>query len=250
METEIRTTEVLALEPVNVPRAVTVQPESRPVSQGEAFMLGLLDRGAKLDEIERIMNLKDRMDAKTALQQFNEAFSLFKAESIRIIKNTTVKDGPLKGRGYAELFAVVDAVTPALSRFGLSTAWKRTKDEAQWIEVTCVLRHVGGHSETVSMGGPPDSGGAKNAIQARQSTESYLQRYTLKSILGVAEGGEDNDGAGATDDVMLDALRDAAMEGTEQLRAAKARLNPSVAIWGAHSTALKTAALAADSAIK
>jgi hypothetical protein len=46
------------------------------------------------------------------------------------------------------------------------------------------------------MGGPPDAGGAKNAIQARASTISYLERYTLKAICGVAEGGEDDDGNG------------------------------------------------------
>jgi len=48
------------------------------------------------------------------------------------------------------------------------------------------------------MGGPPDSGGAKNAIQARASAVSYLQRYTLKAICGVAEQGEDTDGARIT----------------------------------------------------
>jgi hypothetical protein len=62
------------------------------------------------------------------------------------------------------------------------------------MEVTCYLRHVQGHEESVSMGGPPDAGGAKNAIQARASTKSYLERYTLKAICGVAEGGDDTDG--------------------------------------------------------
>lgn len=44
------------------------------------------------------------------------------------------------------------------------------------------------------MGGPPDAGGAKNAIQARSSTVSYLERYTLKAITGLSEGGDDTDG--------------------------------------------------------
>ena len=44
------------------------------------------------------------------------------------------------------------------------------------------------------MGGPPDAGGAKNAIQARASTVSYLERYTLKAILGISEQEDDNDG--------------------------------------------------------
>ena len=44
------------------------------------------------------------------------------------------------------------------------------------------------------MGGPPDAGGAKNAIQARASTITYLERYTLKAILGLSEQEDDDDG--------------------------------------------------------
>jgi hypothetical protein len=89
------------------------------------------------------------------------------------------------------------AQPPALSRHGLSSSWKLTKDDRDWIEVTCYLRHVGGHEESVSMGGPPDTGGAKNAIQARASTKTYLERYTMKAITGLSEQDDDNDGAGA-----------------------------------------------------
>lgn len=46
------------------------------------------------------------------------------------------------------------------------------------------------------MGGPPDAGGAKNAIQARASTKTYLERYTLKAITGLSEQADDDDGNG------------------------------------------------------
>ncbi len=51
------------------------------------------------------------------------------------------------------------------------------------------------------MGGPPDAGGAKNAIQARASTKTYLERYTLKAITGLSEQNDDTDGntTGSTD---------------------------------------------------
>jgi hypothetical protein len=123
------------------------------------------------------------------------AFAAFKAEAVTIIKNRQVDAGPLSGKKYAELFAIVNAVTPALSRHGLSSSWKITKDDKDWIEVTCTLKHTGGHTESVSMGGPPDAGGAKNAIQARASTVSYLERYTLKAITGLSEQADDDDGA-------------------------------------------------------
>lgn len=219
------------------------------LTRGEAFMLTLMERGLNFDQIERAMDLRDRMDAKEQLQQFNEAFAAFKAEAIRIVKSRKVTDGPLRGKAYAELFSVVDAVTPALSKFGLSTSWKRTRDEKDWIEVTCTLKHVGGHSETVSMGGPPDAGGAKNAMQARQSTETYLERYTLKSILGVAEGGDDDDGNGGQDvDPLLDEFRAISMEGTAKLRARYERNPPPDAFWAQHAKSLKAAAKKSDEA--
>ena len=80
--------------------------------------------------------------------------------------------------------------------------------------MTCTIKHVGGHSDSVSLGGPPDSGGAKNAIQARASTVTYLERYTLKAITGLAEADDDTDGStGGNDGHLADWL--SAIDGTQ-----------------------------------
>jgi hypothetical protein len=183
----------------------------------------LVQQGGTLDlaAMERLMGLQERWEANEARKAYNVAFAAFKAEAVRILKNQKVTDGPLKNKSYAELHSVVDAVTPALSRHGLSASWRLTRDEKDWIEVTCKLEHTGGHSESVSMGGPPDAGGAKNAIQARASSVTYLSRYTLKAITGVAEGGEDDDGNGGAPDTRLDlyTLKAAAASTMEELQA-------------------------------
>lgn len=153
-----------------------------------------IHKGMDPQTIKQLMDLSDRYEASEALKAYNVAFANFKSEAVKIIKNRTVDAGPLSGKKYAELFAVVNALTPALSANGLSASWKLTKDEKDWIEVTCTLKHTLGHCESVSMGGPPDAGGAKSAIQARASTVSYLERYTLKAICGVSEQGDDVDG--------------------------------------------------------
>lgn len=169
-----------------------------PVPAGVPHPLAMLQmavsRGASIEEITQLRALYERVEADEARKAFNVAFSNFKAEAVLVIKNKKVDAGPLSGKSYAELFSVVNAVTPALSRHGLGASWKLTKDEKDWIEVTCTLKHILGHSESVSMGGPPDTGGAKSPIQARASTVSYLERYTLKAICGVAEQGDDTDG--------------------------------------------------------
>jgi len=153
-----------------------------------------LQGNAPIETLERLMDLQDRANKSEAKRQYDQAFSAFKAEAVSVRKGADTKNGPLQGRKYAELDDWVTAVTPALSKHGLSSSWKLTKDEKDWIEVTCYLRHIGGHEESVSMGGPPDDGAAKNKIQARASTVSYLERYTLKAITGLSEKGDDPDG--------------------------------------------------------
>lgn len=171
-------------------------PTVQPVTPMEMIRIAV-QQNADLDKVSKLMDLQERWEKNEARKAFNEAFAKFKTEAVSVIKNKTVTAGPLNGKKYAELFSVVDAVTPVLSRHGLAASWHMSKDEKDWLEVTCTLKHVLGHSEAVSMGGPPDSGGAKNAIQARASTISYLQRYTLKAICGVAEKDDDNNGAGS-----------------------------------------------------
>lgn len=216
--------------------------------------MALLQSGVELDKLERLWAMQVSYEAREAEKAYNVSFAAFKDEAVKIVKNRHVTDGPLKGKSYAELFSVVNAVTPALSKHGLSASWTLTKDEKDWIEVTCILKHQLGHAERVSMGGPPDIGGAKNAIMARASTISYLERYTLKAICGLAEQGDDNDAgnglrtdAASDDDPLVQEGQEHAMEGTKALTAwwaalkesDRKRLTP-------HFGSMKRAAAAAD----
>jgi hypothetical protein len=159
-----------------------------------AMLAQAIERGMPVETVDKLMALNERWEAAQARKAFFEAFAAFKSEAIIVARNKDITDGPLKGKRYAELFSFVEAVTPALSRNGLSHSWEITKDDKDWIEVTCKIEHVSGHGKVVAMGGPPDTGGAKNAIQARVSTVTYLERVTLKAACGIAEQGDDLDG--------------------------------------------------------
>lgn len=201
--TTIQEHEVLELEsigPAVAPVPAVQQGGALAAASPFDMMMNAHGRGASLEQIEKMMELQERWENREAVKAYNRAFAAFKAEAVRIFKGRKVTDGPLRGKSYAELHDWTDAVTPALSMHGLSSSWKLTRDEPQWMEITCTLKHVDGHFETVSMGGPPDVGGAKNAIQARASTKSYLERHTLKAITGLAEGGDDDDGNGGRKD--------------------------------------------------
>lgn len=241
---------------IEVDRPLAPQQTAIAEQSPMGMMLSAMSQGASLEQIEKMMALQERWEAGEARKAYNTAFAAFKAAAVRVLKSRQVTDGPLKGKSYAELHAVVDAVTPALSANGLSASWSLTRDDKDWIEVTCTLKHISGHSESVSMGGPPDAGGAKNAIQARASTISYLERYTLKAICGVAEGGEDDDGNGgkqaaAIPPELLAAAREAAKSGWSALAGwIKGLTEQERFLLTPESDALKKAARAADAARK
>lgn len=255
-------TEILEAAPAPRPASRSRAVAAAPATPADLLRIAV-EGGADLDKLERLMALQVDWEQRQAKRRYDEAFAAFKSEAVRIQKNQTVLDGPLRGKRFAQLFVVVDAVTPALSKHGLSSSWKITKDEKDWIEVTCYLRHVDGHQEAVSLGGPPDTGGAKNAIQARASTVSYLERYTLKAILGLSEREDDDDGrAGGpsqdADDPLLAAWQAASLEGHEALKAAYFAAQDDAALWSLkgdrlwakHGASLKDAATKADADAK
>jgi hypothetical protein len=102
-----------------------------------AMLQVAVSKGMSPDTIKGFMDLQERWEKNEAARAFNVAFAAFKAEAVQVIRNKHVTDGPLKGKSYAELFAVVDAVTPALSKHGLSHSWQVTKNDKDWIEVSC-----------------------------------------------------------------------------------------------------------------
>ena len=156
-----------------------------------------LASGKSLEVLKEFMILQERWEASEGRKAFAEAFAKFKGEVITVIRNRSYGDGPLKGKKYAELFSFIDAATPALSKHDLSASFAITKDDKDWLEVTCTIEHPLGGTKTAKLGGPPDMTGAKNPLQARISTVTYLKKETFKSVCGLAEKGDDDDGMGA-----------------------------------------------------
>lgn len=168
-------------------------------SQSESFLLALLERGVPAEQIEKLMDLRDRQDAKLAEQHMSEALAAFKSEAISIIKTKNVNFKTDKGRtdyDHAELGVVLDVVTPFLSKHGLSINWKPTEQTKDWVRVTCTLKHVRGGTDAATLGASPDASGGKNSIQAIGSACTYLSRYLTLMLLGLAAKDQDNDGRG------------------------------------------------------
>lgn len=161
-----------------------------------------VEKGADLDRLERLMALQIQWEEREAKKAFTTAMSEFKAEPLNIFKRKqvgyTTKEGDFVGYKHAELSDVTEVVCPAMARHGLSHRWniEQTKDR---INVSCIVTHCLGHSESVTMDAAPDNSGKKNAIQSIASAVTYMQRYTLLAVTGMSTKGEDDDGEGAGD---------------------------------------------------
>lgn len=155
-----------------------------------------IERGADVGMLAKLMDLQERWEANEARKGFVSALSAFKANPPTIAKNKHVKFTTTKGvteYDHATLDQVASVIGAALSLHGLSHRWETEQGDGGRIRVTCILQHVMGHSERVTLQASPDESGGKNNIQAVGSTVSYLQRYTLLAATGLAASDQDDD---------------------------------------------------------
>jgi len=146
--------------------------------------------GANLEQLEKLMILKERYEANEARKAYHVAMAQFKSNPPKIEKDQTVKYKDVK-YNHASLANVTEKINEALSKCGLSASWS-TKQNGS-VTVTCKITHAMGHSEETSLSAPADTTGSKNAIQAIGSTISYLERYTLLALTGLATYEQDDD---------------------------------------------------------
>ena len=179
-------------------------PAAGPMSSALAF----LRAGGTVAEMRDVLALQREWEAGEAKKAYVAAMADFKKNPPQILKDKRVffqgkNGGATTDYWHATLGNVAEAIIEGLARVGVSHSWKpeRIGDRMQ---VTCTLTHAQGHSESISLDGPLDGSGNKNAIQQMSSTTTYLSRYTLLMITGLAVKDEvmpDDDGRSAgTDD--------------------------------------------------
>jgi hypothetical protein len=168
-------------------REITV---SQPASSGALTPMDMLshavERGADLDMIEKLMNLQERWEASQARKAFDEAISAAKAD-IPPIERT--------GKGHNDKRYATSQPSPgSLTRSSRSMAFPTASAPRR--EIGSASRASFRTSPAISrkrrFQRPPDASGSKNAIQAIGSTLTYLQRYSLVQMLGLAAADDDD----------------------------------------------------------
>ena len=162
-----------------------------------AMLLNIaIEKGADLEKLEKLMDLQIKWEENQARKAYYSAMAAFKANPPEIEKDKHVKYTTQKGvteYRHASLGNVTQQISSALGEHGLSAAWKTTQNAAK-ITVTCRISHALGYGEETSLEASHDDSGGKNAIQSLGSTITYLERYTLLALTGLATQDQDDDG--------------------------------------------------------
>jgi hypothetical protein len=158
------------------------------------------------DKIERLMTIFIDGQRKMATMAdeiaFANAMADFKKNPPNIVKSKLAevkKDGvKLYDYRYADLDAYATAAEAGLAERGITWSFPFSEAPNGVITVSCVLRcRLYTHTPT-TLSSPPDQTGGKNAIQAKASTITYLERYTFCGATGLTAGMPDTDGTTLT----------------------------------------------------
>lgn len=189
--------------------AIAEKTELVPAQSNAVTPLEMVNRALELGNVEvvgKMLEYQERWDKMQARKAFDMAIASAKAKIKPVVRNRTGHNS----KSYADFAAIARAVDPVLVEQGLSYRFR--SEAGDRIIVTCILSHKDGHSEETTLSGPADKTGNKNDIQAIGSTLTYLQRYSLVQMLGLAAADDDDGRAGAGNptitQVQADELRD------------------------------------------
>lgn len=159
------------------------------------LLMAAVNKDLDIDKLQKFVDMQNEWEAKQARKAFFRAMAKFQGQCPTIKK--TKKGGSFKGGGaawkYADMGDVQKQTGKIITKCGLSYRFEQKKDQ-NLISITCIVSHLDGHSESVTMSGEIMSNPKINALQCASTTVSYLTRYTFLGSFGIATADEDMDG--------------------------------------------------------
>lgn len=194
-----------------VPYQSVAAPPPEPVTPTAASegggLLVMIERLAtnpqlNIEVFDRLLSARRQEEDRAAERAFNAAMSLAKGALQPVLKTRDVdfqsnKPGAARTKYRYENFAdVARVVDPVFSAHGLSYRFS-IEQQGDMARVTCIVSHADGYSERVKLESKVDPGNTgMTMVQALGSTLTFLQRYSLRSAIGLAAA-VDDDGRGA-----------------------------------------------------
>ena len=156
-----------------------------------------VEKGTPVDQLSKLVDLHERMEARQAAKDFADAMAHFQAECPSIKKsssaNIVTSGGGQFAYTYAELDEIARTINPILAKHGLSYTWDTSADE-KMLTVVCTVRHINGHSISSSFILPVESKSAMSAQQKYGAAQTFASRKSLSAALGLTTTDSDTDG--------------------------------------------------------
>jgi hypothetical protein len=176
------------------------QPELRQESSMDQFIDRALEGKADIEVLGKLLEYRRQEKADRARELAAQALVLFQSICPQIVKTGHRDDTKHKNKGgefgttvydYPQWDTARAQIGPALTQCQLGITHTILRNDPNWIEVEAVLTHgPSAFQWRTSLGGPPDTSGGKNLLQARKSTVTYLKTATAFTLLGLTCRGE------------------------------------------------------------
>ena len=171
--------------------------EIRSEPQLEMAMIRLaVEKGAPIETIERLVALQEKMLARQAEIEFNEALNRVQSKIKRVAPDLDNSQTRSKYASYAAIDAVI---RPLYSEEGFSLSFTEEDcPKPEHVRIVCFVSR-GAHTRLYRKDMPADGKGAKGGdvmtkTHAAAAADSYAKRYLVKDIFNVAIGEDDTDG--------------------------------------------------------
>jgi opacity protein-like surface antigen len=160
------------------------------------------DPAVDIDKMERLIAMQERMQAKAARLDYDNAMSTAQTGMKAVRADSS---NPSTKSMYASYAALDKAIRPTYSANGFALSFDTAEGAPDnCVRIVCKIAHRGGHREVHHIDMPADGKGARgNDVMTRTHATgaaiTYGKRYLLGMIFNIAIG-EDDDGNGASYD--------------------------------------------------
>lgn len=211
-------------EPTQAQAVVVAEPAPPLAPLGsDSPILGLIERASRdpnvdIDKMERLISMHERVQAKSAQVEYDNAMSDAQ-EAMKPIRANL--ENPQTRSEYADYSALDRVVRPIYARHGFSLSFSTAEGAPEnSVRIVCTVAHRSGHRERPHLDMPTDGKGARGndvmtKTHATGAAITYGKRYLLGMIFNLAVT-RDDDGNGVDDGAAdiealapKDALRDA-----------------------------------------
>ena len=176
-------------------QAVAVR-EERPTTMLNIIASVAMNPDADVAKLAALLDMQDRVMKREAEAEFNKALAHVTANMPHIPKNGRVELGGGKGYNFATLPDMDAALRPLMAAVGLSLMFStETVGEGGQMKVIATLMHIAGHSRSIDVTLPVDTGAGRGNLQARGSTMKYAMRYLERLMFNIVDDEDaDDDG--------------------------------------------------------